>query len=265
MEDTLSPVQRPFAFVYTDDIVIFSKSPEAHIKHVKKILTLFRNGSFTIKLEKCKFFSSTIKYQHHAVQHGKLPVPQHSIDAICNLELPTNNTDLRWFLWLRNFFQHYGPIFAWVTVLQNRIMQKYQQIHLEKFTKRRPMCFTNTATESDQPFIVASLEIDGYLQSAHRRLWSLYCLQFSTALARRTKQAFDHCSRFSNDVKRSYDTTNKEFLARIGDVLLMYLWSDIWKTFESKTRPIIMSLAGLLNLVGASGKVIAALFSLKSY
>lgn len=42
------------AIIYLDDIVIFSKSPQEHIGHVKTMLTLLRNASVAMDSKKCK-------------------------------------------------------------------------------------------------------------------------------------------------------------------------------------------------------------------
>ncbi len=44
-----------FAFVYLDDILIFSSSPNEHVEHVKKVLNRLLKNHLYVKPEKCEF------------------------------------------------------------------------------------------------------------------------------------------------------------------------------------------------------------------
>jgi hypothetical protein len=43
-----------FVVAYLDDILIFSKTENEHIEHVKKVLYKLEQMDFRLKLEKCK-------------------------------------------------------------------------------------------------------------------------------------------------------------------------------------------------------------------
>lgn len=57
--------------VYLGDIVIFSSGPKAHIKLVRKVLTLCRDAGIKIKLTKFTFFSITIIYLSQVFYAGQ--------------------------------------------------------------------------------------------------------------------------------------------------------------------------------------------------
>ena len=52
----------PFAVVYLDDILVFSKNPEDHVRHVEEILNRLRKHHFFLKMKKCEFFKSEIPF-----------------------------------------------------------------------------------------------------------------------------------------------------------------------------------------------------------
>lgn len=54
----LSSVMWQFALIYLNDIAVFSKTPEDHIEHTGKVLTLLRDFGVTLKLNKCAFFTN---------------------------------------------------------------------------------------------------------------------------------------------------------------------------------------------------------------
>lgn len=52
----LSGVCFKTCLIYLDDVLIFSRKLEEHIKHVDKVLTLLENDSVSLKLSKCYIF-----------------------------------------------------------------------------------------------------------------------------------------------------------------------------------------------------------------
>jgi hypothetical protein len=62
MNNMLRPHLNKFVVVYIDDILIYSKSAEEHVKHVRQILDLLRESKYHIKLKKCEFEQPEVKF-----------------------------------------------------------------------------------------------------------------------------------------------------------------------------------------------------------
>ena len=58
--------------VYIDDVIIYSKSVEEHIRHVDEVLTALKKAGVTLKMKKCTFFSDTVEYLGHVIKSGRL-------------------------------------------------------------------------------------------------------------------------------------------------------------------------------------------------
>ena len=54
-----------FAIAYLDDIIIFSKTSQEHLSHIRKVFEKLRSAKFSMKMSKCHFFSKEIQYLGH--------------------------------------------------------------------------------------------------------------------------------------------------------------------------------------------------------
>ena len=51
-----------FAIAYLDDIIIFSKNPQEHLSHIRRVFEKLRSAKLSMKKSKCNFFSNEIQY-----------------------------------------------------------------------------------------------------------------------------------------------------------------------------------------------------------
>ena len=54
-----------FAIAYLDNIIIFSKTPEEHLTHIRKVFEKLHSANLSMKLSKRHFFSKEIQYLGH--------------------------------------------------------------------------------------------------------------------------------------------------------------------------------------------------------
>ena len=47
----------PLAIAYLDDIIIFSKTPQEHLSHIRMVFDKFKLANLSMKKRKCSFFS----------------------------------------------------------------------------------------------------------------------------------------------------------------------------------------------------------------
>lgn len=114
MNATLAPALRKFALVFFDDILIYSKTMEDHLRHLEFILDLLARHQWQVKLSKCKFTQPTIAYLGHVISADGVVTDASKILTIQRWPVPTTVKDLRSFLGLagyyRKFIRHYGII-----------------------------------------------------------------------------------------------------------------------------------------------------------
>ena len=54
-----------FTLAYLDDVIIFSKSAEQHLKHMQIVLTKLKQAKLRLKKRKCLFFKEELHYLAH--------------------------------------------------------------------------------------------------------------------------------------------------------------------------------------------------------
>ncbi len=93
-----------FVLVYMDDIIIYSKSPEEHMKHIRIIFEELRKYSLKIKLKKCEWCMEELPFLGHVVGKDGIKTDPKKIEKIKNLPYPTNLKELRSFMGLIGYF-----------------------------------------------------------------------------------------------------------------------------------------------------------------
>jgi hypothetical protein len=82
MNKTFRPHLRKFLLVFFDDILIYNKSWEYHIKHVDRVLQILENNQLYVKRSKCSFGKQEVEYLGHIVSRERVKVDSQKIQAI---------------------------------------------------------------------------------------------------------------------------------------------------------------------------------------
>ena len=84
MNDVLRPFIDEFVIVYLDGILIFSKTWEQHLKHVKQTLDVLKKDNLHVKLSKCEVGKRSLNYLGHIVGGGELKIDPSTVAFIVN-------------------------------------------------------------------------------------------------------------------------------------------------------------------------------------
>jgi hypothetical protein len=116
MNFLFKPFLQKIVLVFFDDILIYSKYWEDHVRHVEKVLQLLKEKQIYAKPSKCFFGVKEVEYLGHIVSHEGVKVDPNKIKAMMDWPIPKTLKNLTGFLGLtgyyRKFFQHYGRIEA---------------------------------------------------------------------------------------------------------------------------------------------------------
>lgn len=95
MDAILSRIESEFAFIYIKNIVVYSKTPQEHVKSVQKVLSLIHSADISLELKKCKFSKETIGYLGHVILPRHWELAHHTADAIRGLNRPSQKLNTK--------------------------------------------------------------------------------------------------------------------------------------------------------------------------
>lgn len=89
MNNVFRPFIDDFFLVYLDDILVFSKTWEEHVEHVRKVLDVLREEKLYVKMSKCEFAKKSLVYLGYIVGGGHLKVDLAKVKVIVNWPKPS--------------------------------------------------------------------------------------------------------------------------------------------------------------------------------
>ena len=101
-----------FLLVFFDDILVYSKTWEEHLKHLDETLSILEEQSLYVKMSKCEFGMKEMLYLGHIINEEGVQVDMEKIRAIRDWPTPKTITELRGFLGLCTYYRRYVKGFS---------------------------------------------------------------------------------------------------------------------------------------------------------
>ncbi|GJV70265.1 putative reverse transcriptase domain-containing protein [Tanacetum coccineum] len=126
--DLMNRVCRPyldkFVIVFIDDILIYSKTREEHVEHLRLVLELLRKEKLYAKFSKCEFWLREVQFLGHVINGNGIYVDPSKIEAVKNWKAPRTPFEVRSFLGLaryyRRFIENFSKIAKSLTILTQK-------------------------------------------------------------------------------------------------------------------------------------------------
>ena len=90
-----------------DDIVIFSKSLQEYLQHIKLIFDELRKHGLIIQLDKSEFLRKEVPFLGHIITPGGIKPNPDKIKAIIKYPLPKTQTKVKTYLGLTGFYRKF--------------------------------------------------------------------------------------------------------------------------------------------------------------
>ncbi|KAK3571260.1 hypothetical protein QTP86_005974 [Hemibagrus guttatus] len=92
---------------YIDDILVYSKSLEEHVLHVREVLSRLQRHHLYVKLEKCEFHRTTVTFLGYVIFQRGVEMDMVKVRAVTDWPAPTTVRELQRFLGFANFYRRF--------------------------------------------------------------------------------------------------------------------------------------------------------------
>ena len=113
-----------FVYHYLDDVVIYSKSFEAHLEHIRLVLDRLRPAGLTVKPEKVVFANQEIVFMGHLVSPAGVRIDPERTRVIREFPVPCDIKGISRFIRMVNIYHKFIPRLAGVTAPLNALRKK---------------------------------------------------------------------------------------------------------------------------------------------
>lgn len=85
----------PFARVFLDDILIFSRTEHEHVDHIREVVNRLKNNNITLNVWKCTFMSGTVIFLGHVITNEGAQPDISKIQGLTMLPEPTTGNSYK--------------------------------------------------------------------------------------------------------------------------------------------------------------------------
>ncbi|KAF6523243.1 hypothetical protein HZS61_011742, partial [Fusarium oxysporum f. sp. conglutinans] len=113
-----------FCTAYLDDILIYSRTREEHIEHLKMVLQKLRAAGLFANPAKCEFLVKETKFLGLIVGQEGIRMDPAKVETVKDWKTPTCLTDVQAFIGFGNFYRRFIRDFSKLTAPLNRLTKK---------------------------------------------------------------------------------------------------------------------------------------------
>ena len=121
-----------FVVVYFNDILIYSKTLDSHIGHVKGVLEVLRREKLYANKDKGIFCTHEVVFLGIIVSSKGVQVDEEKVKANRDWPIPKNASEVRSFHGLANFYRRFVKDFSTIASLLNELVKKDVGFKCEK-------------------------------------------------------------------------------------------------------------------------------------
>lgn len=112
MDFVLAGLLNEHCWVYLDDIIVASTNFDQHVRDLQQVFDSLRSAGFMLKLSKCHFAKSSLKFLGHVISKEGVTVDPDKVSALSQMPKPTNVTEVRSFIGGASYFRRFIRDFA---------------------------------------------------------------------------------------------------------------------------------------------------------
>lgn len=235
MEECLADLNLKICCIFIDDIIIYGKTYEEHLKNLQLVFNRIREANLKLAPGKSEFFKRRVKYVGHLVSEEGIEINKEKTDIVTSWPKPSTPVEVRRFLgfvgYYRRFIHQFSKISKPLTELMPAPTKKHHKTKLK--TPWHWGAQQDKAFEQLKQQLV-SAPILGYADSSTP--YELHTDASGDALGavlyqeqHGIKRVISYASRSLSKAERNYPAHKREFLAlkwAVADKFKDYLYGS---------------------------------------
>ena len=214
----LGPYKWNSCLVYLDDVIIFSRDAESHIRHVEQVLNVLKDAGVSLKLKKCSFFGDRVKYLGHVIRPGSLEIDKTVTAALTQAKQPRTQTEVKSFLGLSTVYRRFVTNFTDNAAPLNALLRKGELTQVKPFGTPEITAFKGLIKAITEPPVLALPKIGlQYSIDTDASDYKVDASLFQTQ-ADGTRQPIGFWSRSLLPAEKNYSISEKQCLAVVWAV-----------------------------------------------
>jgi hypothetical protein len=213
MNELFKPlIHQGVAVVYLDDILIYMKTEEEHIKTVKEVLKILQENNLFVKPEKCEFHKQEMEYLGLIIKPGEIAMDPVKVKGVMEWPVPKKVKQLQAFLGFCNYYRRFIEGFAQIARLLHELTKKdksweWTEVHQTAFEKLKSQ-FTKTP-------MLAMPNMDLPMRIECDTSDFAYGAILSQLMEDNLWHPVAYISKSFNPTERNYDVHNKELYVTV--------------------------------------------------
>jgi hypothetical protein len=110
-----------FVMLFIDDILVYSRSEE---EHLRLALQKLRENRLYAKLSKCEFWMKQVAFLGHVFSKGGISVDPNKVQDVLSWNVPTSVGDIRSFLGLAGYYRRFIEGFSKISKPMTKLLEK---------------------------------------------------------------------------------------------------------------------------------------------
>lgn len=112
VDSLFGDLKHAYVYNFMDDLVVYSRSLEEHLDHLREVFRRLEKAGFTLNRDKVELAQSEIKFLGHSLSSEGIKILPERVEAISQFPLPKNLKAVRRFLGMVGFYANFVKDFS---------------------------------------------------------------------------------------------------------------------------------------------------------